>query len=243
MPSLTKVTPRRLAAALAPSVAAAAVAFGAIAPTPAQGAPAPYPNRAPLAQYRMTSADEIALARSAAPAAISSGAQILTLGATGYQVAVKGKNGFVCLVDRSWASGFDDAGFWNPKMRGPVCLNAAAARSVLPSDLMRARWVLAGVSKADMAARTKAAIAAHQIVAPEVGSMGYMMAKGGYLNDRAGHWHPHLMFFLPRMSTAQWGADASGGVVSGDATSVEPLTVFYVPLAKWSDGTPAMMHG
>ena len=47
----------------------------------------------------------------------------------GYETAVKGKNGFVCMVERSWAAGIDDPDFWNPKLRSPVCLNAPAARS------------------------------------------------------------------------------------------------------------------
>jgi hypothetical protein len=219
-------------------LAALALVLGAI--SSAQAAPAAYPARAPLEQYRIANrADEIALARSAAPAAIATRAEVLTLGAHGYETAVKGQNGFVCLVERAWANNFDNAGFWNPKMRAPICYNAAAARTVLPTDIRRAQWVLAGVSQAEMAARTKAAIAAHQIVAPEVGAMSYMLSKQGYLNDLAGHWHPHVMFFLPRMATAQWGADAAGGVVSGDDSSLEPLTVFYVPVTRWSDGTPA----
>jgi hypothetical protein len=44
---------------------------------------------------------EIALARSAAPDAISRDAEVLVLGRNGYQTAVTGKNGFVCVVERS----------------------------------------------------------------------------------------------------------------------------------------------
>src|ERR1700687_5790641 len=74
----------------------------------AEDAKATYPAMAPLAQYQMaTVADETALARSAAPTSISGDADVLTLGSNGYRTAVKGKNGFVCLVQRSWAAGFD----------------------------------------------------------------------------------------------------------------------------------------
>ena len=93
-----------------------------------------YPGMAPLEQYRVASAaEEIALSQSAAPASISGEASVLTLGDHGYETALKGKNGFVCLVERSWAAGFDDAEFWNPKLRAPICFNAAAARTVLPA--------------------------------------------------------------------------------------------------------------
>jgi len=220
---------------------ALALALGAAGLAHAQPAPGPYPVAAPMEQYRMARDAEIALARSAAPPPIAAHAEVLVLGAATYETAVKGDNGFVCLVERAWASGFDDAGFWNPKMRGPICFNAAAARTVLPTDYLRAKWALAGATREEMRARTKAAVAAHEIREPEVGAMSYMMSKDGYLNDQAGHWHPHLMFFLPRIPTAQWGADVEGGAVSGDDSSIEPLTVFFVPVTHWSDGTPSAM--
>jgi len=237
MPRLLEMKALRPAATVT-AFAALALAFGPIGLAQAQAAA--YPSRAPLEQYRIASqADEVALARSAAPTSISSQAEVLTLGTRGYETAVKGKNGFVCLVLRAWASGFDDPGFWNPKGRSPICYNPAAVRSVMPTDLMRTRWVLAGASRIEMIDRTKAAIAAHKIKAPEVGAMSYMISKDGYLNDRDGHWHPHLMFFLPRMTPAQWGANVPGGAVMADDGSLEPLTVFFVPVTKWSDGTLA----
>ena len=39
------------------------------------------------------------MARSAAPDSISRGATILVLGRQGYETAVEGKNGFVCMVE------------------------------------------------------------------------------------------------------------------------------------------------
>jgi hypothetical protein len=73
---------------------------------------AAYPAMAPVEQYRMASRqDEIALARTAAPASISAEAEVLVLGSQGYETAVKGKNGFVCFVERSWTAGFDDRQF------------------------------------------------------------------------------------------------------------------------------------
>ncbi|HLW76455.1 MAG TPA: hypothetical protein VKS01_05705 [Bryobacteraceae bacterium] len=41
----------------------------------------------------------IALARSAAPAAISQDAGVMLLGRHGYETAIRGKNGFVCIVE------------------------------------------------------------------------------------------------------------------------------------------------
>src|SRR5215469_8945792 len=87
----------------------------------AQEVKSPYPSMAPLEQYLMGRDAEIALARSAAPDSISRNATILFLGKHGYETAAEGKNGFVCLVQRSWASSFAAPGSWNPKNRSPVC--------------------------------------------------------------------------------------------------------------------------
>ena len=92
-----------------------------------------YPEMAPLDQYLMADRDaEIALARTAAPPSISSNATVMVLGSHGYETAVKGKNGFVCVVERAWMGAFDSPEFWNAKDRSPSCFNPQAARSVLP---------------------------------------------------------------------------------------------------------------
>src|SRR5664279_2761323 len=98
----------------------------------AQDAKAQYPSMAPIDEYLMADRNaEIALARSAAPESISRDAEVLVLGRHGYETAVKGKNGFVCIVERSWTAPIDDPNFWNPKLRGPLCLNAPAVRTYL----------------------------------------------------------------------------------------------------------------
>ena len=225
------------AMAIALALSAVALAAGA---AQADAPPAAYPNMAPIAQYRMDPQAEIALARSAAPPSISADADVMTLGETGYETAAKGKNGFVCVVERSWANDFADAEFWNPKVRGPICFNPVSVRSVLPTYLAQTRWLLAGATKAQLLERTKAAIAAGRIAPPEVGAMCYMMSKDGYLGDSAGgHWHPHLMFFLPHdgHGLADWGANLPGAPVMGGTVGLDPASIYYVVVAKWSDGT------
>ena len=61
----------------------------------------------------------------------------------------------------------------------------------------------------------------------------------GHLNEADGHWHPHVMFFVPRATAASWGANVQGSPImaqEGDDTS--PETIFFIPVRKWSDGTP-----
>ena len=215
--------------------------FGAIASAGAQEAKvASYPSMAPIQQYRTANrSEEIALARSAAPASISNDAEVLVLGERTYEVAVKGKNGFVCLVERSWLASFDDAVFWNPRIRGPDCLNPAAVNSVLPMYLERTQWALSGVSKTDMSVRAKTSAVAQQAPAP--GAMGYMMSKDGHLSDVDGHWHPHLMFFEPHTAVSAWGANLPGSPWLGHEGGPTEATVLFIPVSKWSDGTSAAM--
>lgn len=183
--------------------------------------------------------EEIALARSAAPAAVSKDADAMVLGAHGYETAGKGTNGFVCFVERSWDSGFDQPEFWNPKIRAPICMNAAAARSVLPADLERAEWALSGLSLADMRESTKTSAKAK--VTPASGAMSFMLSKEGYLSDANRHWYPHIMFFQASAKAADWGANLPHSPVV--ALEGNPLTLFFIPVAKWSDGTPVDMGG
>ncbi|WP_266151509.1 hypothetical protein [Dyella halodurans] len=180
------------------------------------------------------------MARSAAPAAISDAATVLVLEAHGYVTAVEGKNGFVCAVERAWMSPFDAPQFWNPKLRGPICFNPAAARSILPMTYKRTALVLAGQSREAIKADIEAALAARQLPPLESGAMSYMMSKQAFLDDRAGHWIPHLMFYTA--TNVDWGADQAGSPIMLNPQfhgSPEPVNVFMIPAGKWSDGTVA----
>ncbi|HTP44321.1 MAG TPA: hypothetical protein VMJ13_07130 [Candidatus Acidoferrum sp.] len=207
-------------------------------PARAQDAKAPYPSMAPVEQYMMANRDaEIALARSAAPESISRDAEVLVLARHGYETAVKGKNGFVCVVERGWTAGLDDPNFWNPKLRGPICFNAAAARSYVPRTIKKTELILSGHTKEQMVEAVTAAIDKNELPAMEPGAMCYMLSKQGYLSDTAGHWHPHLMFFFSQTDPAAWGADLQGSPILAFNYTWERLTTFLVPVREWSDGT------
>jgi hypothetical protein len=205
-----------------------------------QKKPTPYPEMAPVEQYRIPDAQaEISLARSAAPASISANAGVLVLGKHGYDTAVTGTNGFVCFVERSWSAGFDDAEFWNPKLRAPNCFNPPAVRSVLPHYLKRTEWVLAGLSKAQIIENARAAMASGRLTAPEAGSFSFMLSKHGYLSDDgAGPWLPHVMFFVPHGQAEAWGAGLGASPILGSEASPFEPTVLLIPVRQWSDGSP-----
>ena len=203
----------------------------------AQDAATTYTKMAPVDQYLMTDQGaEIALARSAAPESIARDAEVQVLARHGFETAVKGTNGFVCIVGRSFTAA-PDADFWNPKVRVPMCVNAAAAHSYLVRFTKETEWGLAGRTPAQITESIKAALAKKEVPAMEPGAMCYMLSKQGYGGDTTPHWPSHLMFFYSDTDPAIWGANLPGSPVTGMSDPVEHLTQFVIQVQHWSDGT------
>jgi hypothetical protein len=206
----------------------------------AQDGKTAYEHIAPLDQYLIADRNaEIAMARSAAPESISRDAEILVLGRHGYETAVKGKNGFVCVVERSWMSPFDDPEFLNPKLLAPLCLNPPAVRTHLPFTFKATEVALAGLSKTQMFDTLKAAFDKKELPPPEPGSMCYMLSKQQYFGPKYGNADPHLMFWFPKTNGMDWGAGLPGSPVFVHQDSPDPITTFIISVSKWSDGSAA----
>lgn len=216
----------------------------------AQSATPSYPAMAALDQYLMPDRnEEIALARSAAPASISDDATVLVLSRTGYETAVEGKNGFVCMVDRGWDGPLDWPELWNPKVRAAACLNPQAARAIVPIVELRTMMVLAGRPATEILSVLKSAFASHTLPELEDGAMAYMMAKDAYLTDMGGHNAAHVMFYT-QVSSADWGANLEGSPImaspfwyfapkdDAQMQGLPPIVVFLLGTPTWSDGTP-----
>jgi len=206
--------------------------------TMAQDTKTTYPTMAPIEQYLMDRTAEIALARTAAPESISRDAEVVVLGRHGFETAVQGKNGFVCIVGRGWSSAADPD-FWNPKVRVPLCMNAAAAHTYLLRITKITDLTLAGRTLAQVNDAIGAAVAKKELPPMEPGAMCYMMGKQGYGGDVAPHWPSHLMFFYSDTDPAIWGANLPGSPIIAIADPLEHLTQFVIPAQRWSDGTEA----
>src|SRR5579872_74362 len=188
---------------IAPAIFATVVMLATGWQAQALDAKTPYPTMAPLEQYLMTDRTaEIALARSAAPESISREAEVLVLGRHGYETAVTGKNGWVCVVERSWMAPFDDPEFLNPDQRLPLCLNPPAARTHLPLTFKMTELALAGMSKTQMFDTIKTAFDKKELPLPEPGEVCYMMSKQQYFGRKHGNADPHLMFWVPKIGRA-----------------------------------------
>lgn len=235
------------------AAAVGAVCAGALGAL-AWGQSPTHPDRmAPLAKYLMPRAAEIALARTAAPAAIASAATVLVLGPNGFTTAVPGRNGYVCLVERSWISAIDFSEVWNSKIRGPDCLNPPAVRSILPIYELKTKLELKRPSRRQVAAALRSAFKSHQLPALQAGAMGFMMSRQAYLTDSGGHNLSHLMVFTNLRSTHAWGAGVANSPVDAaffwfpEESGAVPLArglpmiqVLIVHVPRWSDGTLAV---
>lgn len=244
----TKTSAGRVAARLIGVAIALFAVSGAVAEPSGS-----YSHMAPIDAYLMDRAQEIAFAKSAAPASISKDATILVLTRTGYETAIAGTNGFVCMVGRGFSGAPDWPERWSPKIRAAECQNPQAARSVAPIAKLRTAMTLAGRSDAQILDRIKAALRSGEIPALQPGAMSYMMSKSSYLSETGEHDMAHVMFFVPFKDGSSWGANAAGSPVFGgtywytmpghdaEAATLPPLSVLLVGVCSWSDGTPVAM--
>jgi len=220
-----------------PTLFLAAIAVCSAAPVAAQ-------QKRDLAAYLMNDrAAEIALARSAAPKQISDSAAVLVLTKSGYVESAHGTNGFTCLVQRSFLAPFGDSSFWDPAIRGPMCMNPPAVRTVFPEMRRRSEWIMAGVSIDEIVKRTRQAYASHTFPRPAAGSMGYMLSPDQHLGDVDPHWAPHLMLWFDKsLPPAAWGlSDSNNTIIDGSAADPNsPVRLLIIPVRRWSDGKSAL---
>lgn len=164
----------------------------------------------------------------------------MVLGNGGYTTVANGNDGFLCLVERSWGSATTDPGFWNPRVRGPICFNPAAARTFAPIYLMKTRLVLAGKSKKEIVEALASAFDKKELPALEPGAMSFMMSRQQHIGDQAVTWHPHLMFYVAGDAGKAWGGNLPSSPVIAQNDPEERATIFMVLLEHWSDGALAL---
>ena len=209
-----------------------ALLLASLEPAPARAQGAKYP---PLSDYLMPRDAETALARSAAPGNISDRATIKVLTTSGFQVASEGDNGFVCMVMRAWsAPTYTPANFrdlvYDATVRAPICFNPAASRTVLPYYELRSKLGMEGKTPDQITEGVQKAYAEGQLPKREEGSLGYMWSADQLLGPGVGHWHPHMMLFVPYNENSMVGGNPLGALpaVSDDAGT--PFSVTLIPV-------------
>lgn len=175
---------------------------------------------------------EIALARSAAPAAVSRDATVLVLTERGFEVAEAGSNGVTCVVNRS-----------QPESLEPHCFDAEGSATVLPIELRRTEMLRDGRSADEIDREIEDGLRTGRYHLPQRPAMSYMMSSGQILYDdegnRVGRWQPHLMIFYPHLTAGDLGL---GTTPSTDAAVVvdpgEPLANIMVVVRSFVDPAP-----
>jgi hypothetical protein len=199
----------------------------------AHGQPPKYP---PVEQYLMPKADEIALAKTAAPANISDRATIKVLTRAGFEVVQQGDNGAVCMVMRGFsAPTYTPAQFrtlvYDPTVYAPICFMPAAARVVMPYYELRTKLALQGKNPDEIAAAVAAAYAQGGLPRRDEVTFAYMWSGRQNLASGIGHWHPHVMVFAPYYDNPMVGGNPFGSPLpqlTDDAGT--PFAVVVVPV-------------
>ncbi len=174
---------------------------------------------------------EIALARSAAPASISARAQILVFDGADYVVAESGSNGVTCVVNRSWQASIE-----------PHCYDREAAETMLPMELRRNVLRHRGASEESIEREIATGVASGKYHLPRRPAMTYMMSAAQVLYDdegrRVGPWRPHLMIYYPYLKEDDVGfagaPDMRVGMVGDAGTPFSTLIIVMansIPLA------------
>jgi len=188
-------------------------------------------RRTPLPRER-----EIALARSAAPAAVSDSATIWVLGDTAYVVAVRGTNGNACFVSRDWIDTLE-----------PHCFDEEGAGTVMRMAMLHVEQLHRGRTEAEAQQAIAQALHGGSLRPPRRPAMSYMMSAAQWLIDDnrsvGGHWHPHLMIYYPYLTAGQLGlgrGSMSTAMVFGANT---PWTSIVIILRDFVQPAPAARAG
>ncbi len=186
---------------------------------------------APFSQYAMSSQSEIALARSAAPASISTHATIEVLTPKGYEVASKGDNGFLCMVLRSWSAAPDPVITRYAGIRGPACFDPIAAKTVVPAEELKAQLGLAGKLPTEIAHEVAIQYGLGKLPKMESVAFAYMWSANQNVDPKAGAWHPHMMVYAPYYENRLLGNNPVGShsapFVVADGT---PYSIVMIPV-------------
>jgi len=153
---------------------------------------------------------EIALARTAAPPAVSRGATVMVLTERGFEVGVKGTSGVTCVVNRS-----------HPESLEPHCFDPEGSATVMPMELRRTELLREGKSGEEIDREIAAGLLEGRYRLPRRPAMSYMMSAEQVLYDdegkRVGKWQPHVMIYFPHLTSADLGL---GGPPSTQAALV-----------------------
>lgn len=191
----------------------------------------------PVAPRPLPDAEEVTLATSAAPAAISGAADVYAVRGTGPVKLRAGTNGVACMVSRDLHGGSSY----------PICFDREAARTVMQRELLENTLRSSGLAEEEVQQRVQAGYADGSLPRPVKPAISYMMSPrqvlfsdGSKSGRRVGAWSPHLMIVMPHLTLAQLGLDSTArvDVLQLDRPGQSDAQLI-VKVPTWSDGNPA----
>jgi hypothetical protein len=194
------------------------------------------PKYPAIEEYLMPQADEIALAKTAAPSQISEHATIKVFTKSGFEVAQQGDNGYICMVMRGFSAPmYSPAQFRNlvydATVRAPICFMPVAVQQVLPYYELRTKLALQGKSPDEISQGVAVGYVKGELPKRDQVSFAYMWSARQNLGSGIGHWHPHMMVFAPYYDNSMVGGNPFGSPLpqlSDDAGT--PFSVVVIPV-------------
>ena len=166
---------------------------------------------------------EIALARSAAPPAVSSGARVWVWTGTTYTVADSGTTKVNCYVARLWIPSVE-----------PHCLDEEGSATILPILMRKVELYAQGKTEIEVEKEIADRIAAGGLKLPRRPAITYMMSAAQQLvggeGNSVGAWQPHLMIFYPNWTAQQAGLPGFVPDLGFIENPGLPMSAFVVPL-------------
>jgi hypothetical protein len=171
----------------------------------------------------LPTAQEIALARSAAPASVADSASVYVFTDSGYVVAERGSNGAACYVSRSWPTSIE-----------PQCFDSEGGSTILPMHMREVELLHRGLSPADAERDIGAGISSGRYRLPRRPAVSYMMSAAQELisddGKPVGRWRPHVMIYYPFLEdeAEKRPPDMKAAMITGARTASSSI-VLVVP--------------
>jgi hypothetical protein len=168
-------------------------------------------------------AQEIALARSAAPPSVADSASVYVFADSGYVLAERGSNGAACYVSRSWPASVE-----------PHCFDSEGAATILPMHMREVELLHGGMTPAEAEREIGAGISSGRFRLPRRPAVSYMMSAAQELisddGKAVGRWRPHVMIYYPFLEDESGGKapDMKAAMITGARSASSSIT-FVVP--------------
>jgi len=185
-----------------------------------------------LSGYMMEEAEELRMAATAAPGAVTGGASYYVLTDEGFVLRIQGDNGWHCFVERAFFVRAANGDAYDPRVRAPHCINEEGAATRMQEVFLRARLALDGLDQDAVDAEVNKAFQSGALRPPAGFAMTYMMSPEQWLGEGAGHWHPHLMFWVPYLENAHVGGNPPMGAlpfIGSESGSRSAVLIVAVP--------------